>query len=198
VHGVVARAVRAAGEREVIGVARVLFRVEVRQGRATAPEAVQVRRLLGVADDLAVILVLKIEEEDVLIARDVCRRGQQRCWRRGRLNGEFRAAGLDAAKPAGDVVARIRRDGRLLNEFRGTAGAAGEEIAAASRPGFGGFRKSRGAIAATAGGPPAACQPGIVTASQPWAELAPAVARLSVLTEYLPSRVGERSRGLRR
>jgi hypothetical protein len=42
----------AAGEREVIGVARVLFRVEVRQGRATAPEAIQVRGLLGVADDL--------------------------------------------------------------------------------------------------------------------------------------------------
>jgi hypothetical protein len=50
------------------------------------------------------------------------------------LNGEFRRAGLGAAKPAGDVVARIRRDGRLLNEFRGTAGAAGEEIAAVSRP----------------------------------------------------------------
>jgi len=63
------------------------------------------------------------------------------------LNGEFRGAGLGAAKPAGDVVACIRRDGRLLNEFRGPAGAAGEEIAAVSRPGFGGFRKSRGAIA---------------------------------------------------
>jgi len=55
------------------------------------------------------------------------------------LNGEFRGAGLGATEPAGDVVPRIRRDGRLLNEFPGTASAAGEEIAAVSRPGFGGF-----------------------------------------------------------
>jgi hypothetical protein len=73
-----------AGEREVIGVARVLFRVEVRQGRAFVPEAVQVRRLLGVADDLAVVLVLEVEEKDVLIAGDVGRGGRQRCRGRGR------------------------------------------------------------------------------------------------------------------
>jgi hypothetical protein len=56
----------AAGEREVIGVA-------------------QVRGLLGVADDLAVVLVLKVEEKNVLIAGDVGRRRRERCRRGGRL-----------------------------------------------------------------------------------------------------------------
>jgi hypothetical protein len=73
----------AAGEREVIGVARVLFRVEVRQGGATAPEAIQVRGLLGVADDLAAVLVLKVEKKNVLIAGDVGRRGRERAAARG-------------------------------------------------------------------------------------------------------------------
>jgi hypothetical protein len=52
---------------------------------APASKAVQVRRLFGVADDLAVVLVLKVEEKNVLIAGDAGRRRRQRCRRRGRL-----------------------------------------------------------------------------------------------------------------
>ena len=58
-----------AGEGEVVGVARVLFGVEVGQRGAVLPEAVEVRGLLDVADDVAVVLVLEVEEEDVLVAR---------------------------------------------------------------------------------------------------------------------------------
>jgi hypothetical protein len=48
----------AAGEGEVVGVARVLLGVEVRQRGAVLPEAVQVRGLADVADDVAEVVAV--------------------------------------------------------------------------------------------------------------------------------------------
>ena len=68
----------AAGQGEVVPVARVLLGVELAEQAGTAEQAVQVRGLPGVAHDLAEVLVLEIEHEHVLVARHPGgRRGEQ-------------------------------------------------------------------------------------------------------------------------
>ena len=61
----------AAREREVVGVAGVLLGEQVGEQAALRHQAVEVRRLLVVADHRVVVLVLEIEQEHVVEPRDV-------------------------------------------------------------------------------------------------------------------------------
>ena len=89
----------AAGQGEVVPVARVLLGVELAEQAGTAEQAVQVRGLPGVAHDLAEVLVLEIEHEHVLVARHPGgRRGESKPADR-RRDGEAQAAGRGAVVP---------------------------------------------------------------------------------------------------
>ena len=103
----------AAGQGEVVAVARVLLGEEVGQQAGPRQQAVQVRRLRGVADDLAEVLVLEVEQEHVLVARHAGGgRGQHRAAGRYR-HGEAQAAG------DGAVVADHRRVRPVVVRERG-------------------------------------------------------------------------------
>ena len=72
----------AAGEREVVAVARVLLGEEVAQQAGVRQQAIQVRSLPGVADDRAEVLVLEVEQEHVLETAGHARPGDVRTARR--------------------------------------------------------------------------------------------------------------------
>ena len=68
----------AAGQSEVVAVARVFLSEELTQQAGPRQQAVQVRGLAGVPDDRAVVLVLEVEDEHVPVAGHVRGRRDQR------------------------------------------------------------------------------------------------------------------------
>ena len=69
----------AAGQGEIVAVARVLLGEEVGEHTGLGQQAVEERGLPRIADDRAEVLVLEVKEEHVLVARDcAARRGERR------------------------------------------------------------------------------------------------------------------------
>ena len=134
----------AAGQREVVGVARVLLGEEVGQDAGVRDQAVEERGLLGVAQHRAEILVLEVEQEHVLVARHVCGRWgeRRRAPDRGR-DAEPQAVGHRPVVPhqgrvrAVVVGERCRQDQRDpgaggARRERARGGPVGEPVVAAA------------------------------------------------------------------
>ena len=134
----------AAGQREVVGVARVLLGEEVGQDAGPRDQAVEERGLLGVAQHRAEILVFEVEEEHVLVARHVGGRWgeRRRAADRGR-DAEPQAVGHRPVVPhqgcvrAVVVGERCRQDQRDpgaggARRERARGGPVGEPVVAAA------------------------------------------------------------------
>ena len=98
----------ATGQRQIVAVAGMLFGVELVQLTPAGQQAVVVGRLSTVADDGAHILILEVEEEHVVVARDVHRgRPQRRHRAQRRAHRESQVVGHGA------VIAHGRRVGTV-------------------------------------------------------------------------------------
>ena len=136
----------AARQRQVVAVARVLLGVELAQQAGVREQAVQVRRLLLVADDRVVVLVLEVEQEDVLEARHPRgRRGGRPRRADRRRDGQAQVAGHGPVVPGDRRVRAVdvaQRGGQHQPDLRGRgpggqrpgAGPAGQHGVAAAGP----------------------------------------------------------------